>query len=87
MNGFPRSLRTSRAAISAATARRLILPPFGLLRASNFARGYGLGASLGEALAALALSVRYPLPLAGRRQLRDGSRFLEVYDDTSNPSA
>ena len=52
------------------------MPPFGLLRASNFARSYGLGASLGEALAALALSVRYTLPLAGRRQLRDGSRFL-----------
>ena len=37
LNGFPRSLRTPRPAISAAIARRLSFPPLGSLRVSAFA--------------------------------------------------
>jgi hypothetical protein len=37
LNGFPRSLRTPRAANSVDMARKLNLPPLGFLRASAFA--------------------------------------------------
>jgi len=56
------------------------LPALRPLAPQTARQGNGIGLQLGEALAAFTLAGGLPLALPRRRQLGDGSRFLELSD-------
>jgi len=83
LNGFPRSFRKSRAASSAETARRLIFPPLGFLRANRFASARASGLTSARLFLPSHLPVARRFRYPRRRQLGHDSRFLELRDGPS----